>query len=78
VVVSDSKQKIWLGIIIVIKEREGLILIRKSMLLNKDQMEIELGALRAAWGAEFDDLENFPEEELRQWLVSFTNDNEGQ
>jgi hypothetical protein len=29
------------------------------MLLSKDQVEIKLGVLRAAWGMEFDDLENF-------------------
>jgi hypothetical protein len=74
----ENKILLFLKVLDAIKEWEGLILIRKSMLLNKDQMEIELGALRAAWGSEFDDLENFPEEELRQWLVSFTNDNEGQ
>lgn len=41
-------------------------------------MEIELGALRATWGAKFNDMENFPEEELPRWLVGFTNDNEDQ
>jgi len=42
----------------VIKKQEGPLLIRKSMLLNKDQVETELGALRDTLREKFDDLEN--------------------
>jgi uncharacterized protein Yka (UPF0111/DUF47 family) len=41
-------------------------------------MEVELGILRVTWGTKFDDLTNFPEDEIRCWLVSFMNENEDQ
>lgn len=39
-----------------VKELEGPSLIRDSILLTKDQMEVELSTLTIAWGTEFDEL----------------------
>ena len=60
----------------IVKELKGPPLIRDSTLLINDQMEVELSTLRITWGIEFDDLTNFPEDEIWCWLVSFVNDNE--
>jgi hypothetical protein len=49
---------------------------RETTLLTKEQLESELNILKISWGSEFDNLTNFPEEEIKQWLVSFINDNE--
>lgn len=40
----------------IVKELEGPSLIRDSILLTKDQMEVELSTLTIAWGTEFDEL----------------------
>jgi len=45
-------------------------------LLTKEQLESELNILKISWGGEFDNLTSFPEEEIKQWLVKFVNDNE--
>lgn len=40
----------------IVKELEGPSLIRDSIPLTKDQMEVELSTLTIAWGTEFDEL----------------------
>jgi len=45
----ENKSSLFLKILDVIKELEGSLFIKVSLLLNKDQVEIELGALRDAW-----------------------------
>jgi hypothetical protein len=61
---EERKSALFLKNLDIIKELEGPLLIKDSMLLNKDQVEEELSVLRVAWGTKFDDLTNFPKEEL--------------
>jgi hypothetical protein len=49
----------------IVKELEGPPLIRESTLLTKEQLESELNILKISWGSEFDNLTNFPEEEIK-------------
>jgi hypothetical protein len=46
----EKKIIVFLKVLDIIKELEGPILIKYSMFLSKDQVEIELGVLRVAWG----------------------------
>jgi hypothetical protein len=66
------------GIVDIVKELEGLFLIKESILLTKDQMEAEISTLIDSWGIEFDNLTNFPKDEIRHWLFIFVNENEDQ
>jgi len=45
------------------------------MIINKEKLEIWLSIIKASWAGEFDNLTDFPEEEIKQWLVTFVNDN---
>jgi len=55
---------------------EGPYLVRESKLLTKDQLQMKLNILKTLWASEFDNLTNFPENEIKQWLVNFVNDSE--
>jgi len=66
------------GIVDILKELEGLFLIKESILLTEDQMEAEITTLVFAWGIEFDNLTNFPKDEVRCWLFIFVNESEYQ
>jgi hypothetical protein len=61
---EKKKSALFLKDLDIIKELEGLLLIKESMLLNKDLVEVELSVLRVTWGTKFDDLGNFPKEEI--------------
>nr|KUM50079.1 hypothetical protein ABT39_MTgene3307 [Picea glauca]QHR88587.1 hypothetical protein Q903MT_gene2601 [Picea sitchensis] len=69
---------IFLKVVNIIKELEGPSLIKDSMLLSRDQIEVEISNLRNSWGTQFDDLAGFPDDEIRNWLVDFVNENEEQ
>jgi hypothetical protein len=51
-------------------------LIRDSMIITKEKLEKELNNIKASWGSEFDNLNNFPKEEIWLWLFIFINTNE--
>jgi hypothetical protein len=59
---EEKKNALFLKVLDIMKELEGLLLIKESMLLNKDQVEAELSVLRVAWGTKLDDVRNFLEE----------------
>jgi hypothetical protein len=48
----------------IIEELEGPPLIRYLMLLTRDQIEAKLGVLSITWGTKFDDITNFPKDEI--------------
>jgi hypothetical protein len=37
---------------------------------------MELSMIKASWANEFDELTDFPEDEIKWWLVTFVNNNE--
>jgi hypothetical protein len=59
---EEKKNALFLKVLDIMKELEGPLLIKESMLLNKDQVEAELSVLRVAWGTKLDDIRNFLEE----------------
>jgi hypothetical protein len=46
------------------------------MVITKEQLDTELGMIKASWESEFDDLTEFSEDEIKWWLVTFVNNNE--
>jgi hypothetical protein len=72
------RSTLFIKVVDIMKELECFPLIRDSMLLTKYHMEVELSILRFAWGTKFDDLLNFPKDEIIRWLVSLMNENEDQ
>jgi hypothetical protein len=47
---EGRRSTLFLKVADIVKELKGPPLIRDSMLLTRDQMEVELGILRVAWG----------------------------
>jgi hypothetical protein len=45
-----------------------------STIITKEELHSHLEEMRTSLANDFDDLMEFPEEELKQWLVTFLND----
>jgi hypothetical protein len=45
-------------------------------MITKEELNSDLVAMKTSLASDFDNLVEFPEEELKQWLVTFVNDNE--
>jgi hypothetical protein len=74
--INDKRSNAFLKALEIVKDIEGPQLIRESMLIPKEKLETKLSVIKASWASEFDNLTNFPEEEIKWWLVTFVNDNE--
>jgi hypothetical protein len=60
----------------VIKEMQGPQLFRNSAMITKEELDSQLVAMKTSLATDFDNLVEFPEEELKEWLITFVNDNE--
>jgi hypothetical protein len=60
----------------VVKEMQGPQLFINSTMITKEELNSHLVAMKTSLASDFDNLVEFPEEELKQWLVTFVNDNE--
>jgi len=74
--INDKRSNAFLKALEIVKYLKGPQLVRESMLIPKEQLEIELNIIKASWTNEFDNLTDFLEEEIKWWLVTFVNDNE--
>ena len=74
--INDKRSNAFLKALEIVKYLKGPQLVRESMLIPKEQLEIELNIIKASWTSEFDNLIDFPKEEIKWWLVTFVNDNE--
>jgi hypothetical protein len=50
-------------------------LIRDSMVITKEQLNMEFGVIKYSWEIQFSDLMEFMEDEIKGWLVAFVNKN---
>ena len=56
---EDWNSSIFFKVSDAIKELEGPPLIKDSMLISPNELNVELSKLKGKWVAEFDDLSNF-------------------
>jgi len=73
--IDDKRSESLLNSIEIVKDLEGLQLIRYSMRIAKDNLEIDLNVINSSSGSEFGNLTKFLEDEIKLWLVTFVNDN---
>jgi hypothetical protein len=45
-------------------------------MITKEELDSHLAAMETSLANDFNNLVEFPKEELKQWLVTFVNDNE--
>jgi hypothetical protein len=60
----------------IFKELEGPQLLRNSRIITKEKLDKELVVVNTLWAEEFDNLIEFPKDEIKCCFFTFVNDNE--
>ena len=54
-------------------ELQGPPLIKESILISPEEMEIELARLRYRWAKEFDSLVDLSKDDMHTWTIHYVN-----
>jgi len=74
--INDKRSNAFLKALEIVKDHEIPQLVRESMCIHKEQLETKLSVIEASRANEFDNVNDFMEEKIKWWLVTFVNDNE--
>jgi hypothetical protein len=75
-VINTKGGDIFLKLVDLTKELEGIHLIMDTIILSREKLQEKLEALKVAWASEFSDSIGFSKEEVERWLVWYVNKNE--
>jgi hypothetical protein len=74
--INEKRGDAFLKALDIVRELQGPQILRNFGIITKEQLDKDLVVVKTSWADEFDSLVEFPEEELKCWLVTFVNENE--
>jgi hypothetical protein len=74
--INDKISSAFFKALEIVKDLEGPPLIRYSIVITKEQLDMKLGVIKSSWVIQFNDLTEFPEDEIKWCFYTFVNKNE--